>query len=532
LYRYKSYLSANLLLMETNKLHGYLHSAAFLAGVAVIAWYFNYADIAKLGPFSLHNWRQADSASLARCYYENGMHFFQPKVHHVLGGANAAVGEFPILYYIAAGLYHIFGPHDVILRLLVFGCFTAGLWAWSKILLRWVGDWRISLTLPWAFYGSPLLAFYGFNFLPNPAGLGLALVGLYGLLRYWEQPGRGRLIFAGAFFLAAALIKVSLLVVPLAAVAAAKWFYFFAKGDRAKYFPDKSVFWNWMGAVTVILVATAAWYLWASHYNKTNHSGLLMTYIMPIWKMPKAEIERYAYEIYMWYHSIYFNKFTILAFLALLPAVLVMPRQFPRPAYAFTVFVLLGSLAFLVLFYNQILVHHYYIIDIMPLVMAVFSLTVWKLKNWLPSRLSTRLLGIALSIFALVSISYGKKHLSDYYGNDQYIAPFNRSFTKQKELHAFMAEKGLTYDSTLAIVVPDLTPNVNLYYLNVKGWATRPDEPFSNTDLERYALWRGTTLVVSDTAYLSRPDMEKWLAHPIGVFDGTIYFYDIRPYWE
>lgn len=529
--RRKPYLSANFTFMETKKLAGYLHSAAFLAGIALIAWYYNYADIAQLGPFSLHNWRQADSASLARCYYENGMHFFQPKVHHVLGGNNAAVGEFPILYYIAAALYHIFGPHDVILRLVVFGCFTAGMWAWSKMLLQWTGNWAASWLLPWAFYGSPLLAFYGFNFLPNPAGLGLALVGAYGLMRYWEQPGRGRLIFAGAFFLLAALIKVSTLVVPLAAMAAAKWLFFTSKSGREKYFPDRTALWSFLAGGAVIVLLSAAWYLWANHYNKSNHSGLLMTYIMPIWKMPKEEIMRYGREIYLWYHSIYFSKAGIWAFLALLPAVLVLPRQFPRPVYAFAWFMLLGSAAFLLLFYNQILVHHYYVIDIMPLAILVFSMAAWWLKNKLPAKAGAVILPLVLAAFALSSLAYGKKHLEDYYGNDHYIAPFNRSFLKKNELHAFMAEKGITYDSSLSVVVPDLTPNVNLYYLNLKGWATRPDESFSNADLERYAQWRATTLVISDSTYLSRPDMDKWLAHPLGVFDETIYFFDIKPYW-
>ena len=517
--------------MDTNKLSGYLHSAAFLAGVALIAWFYNYADIAQLGPFSLHNWRQADSASIARCYYENGMHFFQPKVHHVLAGANAAVGEFPILYYITAALYHVFGPHDVILRLLVFGCFTAGMLAWSKILLQWVGNWTASLALPWAFYGSPLLAFYGFNFLPNPAGLGLVFVGAWGLMRYWQRPGWGRLIFAGAFFLMAALIKVSTLVVPLAAMAAAKWFYFIVKGGREKYFPDKTALWRLLAAGAVIVALTAAWYLWANNYNKTNQSGLLMTYIMPIWKMPGAEIARYAREIYLWYHSIYFSKAGLWAFLALLPVVLAMPRQFPRPVYVFAWFTFLGSGAFLLLFYNQILVHHYYIIDIMPLAMLVFSMAAWWMKKKLSPKVGAVVLPVMLAAFALSSLAYGKKHLEDYYANDKFIAPFNRSFLKTKELQAFLEERGLSYNSTLAVTVPDQTPNVNLYCLNLKGWHIQPWENFSDADLERYAQWRATTLVISDSTYLSRPDMDKWLAYPLGVFDGTIYFYDVKPYW-
>jgi len=518
--------------MNEHTLRGYFHSAAFFAGVAFIAWVYEYAGLSEYGPFSLHSWRQADGASLALCYFENGMNFFEPKVHHVLGGNNAAVGEFPILYYIAAIGYHVWGPEDVLLRLLVFACFTAGMWAWSKILWKWLDSRTISLALPWAFYGSPLLAFYGYNYLPNPAALGLTILGIYGLLKYFEKPDTPRLVFATSFLLLGALLKVSMLTYTIAALATAGWLFLIPPGGKSRYFPDRSVFWNWIIAASLIIVGAAAWYLWAMNYNKTNHSGLLMTTILPIWDMPKEEIIRYAKEIYLWYHKIYFPSWTLIAFLVLIPLIGAFHKHFPRPVLVFATFVLLGSIAFLLLFYNQILVHHYYIIDVMPAMMVVFSMAWWWMQQRKPAKLHLPLLPLAAMCVFAILINYGNKHISDYYKNSDYIPGFNRSLMKKEGLRRFMAEKGLSYDSTLMVTVPDVTPNVNLYYLNAKGWNTRPDEQLADSDLERYALWRATTLAVTDTSYLSRPEMARWFAHPIGTFDGSIHFFDIRPYWK
>ncbi len=518
--------------MRQKYLPSLLHSVAFFAGVAFIAWVYEYAGLNHYGPFSLHSWRQADGASLARCYYENGMDFFQPAVHHVLGGDNAAVGEFPLLYYLAAIGYHLWGPHDVILRLLVFGCFTAGMWAWSRILWKWTGNSIVALALPWAFYGSPLLAFYGFNFLPNPAALGLTTLGMYGLWKYFEHPDAPKLVFATTFLLLGALLKVSMLTYTLAAMATAVWLFVITPGGKSRYFPDKTVFWNWMVAGGLIIIGAAAWYLWAMNYNRTHHSGLLMTTILPIWNMPKEEILRFAREIYLWYHEIYFPSWMLIAFLVLIPLIGLVHRHFPRPAVIFAVFVLLGAIAFLILFYNQILVHHYYIIDVMPALMVVFSMAWRWLQQRKPTRIHLPLIPIAAIGLALVLLSYGNTHMADYYGNPQYTPGFNRSLMKTEALSRFMAEKALSYDSTLMVTVPDVTPNVNLYYLNTKGWNTRPDEQLGDADLERYALWRATTLAVTDTAWLSRPEMARWLAHPIGIFDDSVYFFDIRPHWK
>ena len=44
----------------------------FLFGLLGAVWYINYADFVDLPPQSVHQWRQADCASMASLYYLAG----------------------------------------------------------------------------------------------------------------------------------------------------------------------------------------------------------------------------------------------------------------------------------------------------------------------------------------------------------------------------------------------------------------------------------------------------------------------------
>ena len=65
--------------------HRLVHAALFVALLGALVWIYDYAAVARVGPISVHAWRQADAASLALNYYEHGMRFFEPRVHNVLG---------------------------------------------------------------------------------------------------------------------------------------------------------------------------------------------------------------------------------------------------------------------------------------------------------------------------------------------------------------------------------------------------------------------------------------------------------------
>ncbi|MBK8705849.1 MAG: hypothetical protein IPN33_21375 [Saprospiraceae bacterium] len=68
------------------------------------------------------------------------MHFFEPGVHNLVAGNGKTVAEFPIIYYIGAIFYALFGDHHVWLRLLNSLLFFAGLYALYRVLHGVLGD--------------------------------------------------------------------------------------------------------------------------------------------------------------------------------------------------------------------------------------------------------------------------------------------------------------------------------------------------------------------------------------------------------
>jgi hypothetical protein len=506
-----------------------IYSLFFILGVVLIVQLFDLGQISQYGPVSLHRWRQSDCTSIARCYYESGMHFFQPKVHHMIGGDNAAVSEFPIMYYAAAAFYHLWGPKDVILRWLDFLVLLLGLYAVARLLLDLFQNWLFSYSGSFLLLGSPIVAFYGFNYMPNTVGLGFTLAGIYAYYRWVRTSGSHWQGLTTLLFALGGLIKVTSLIPLLAIFATAVFFLIFSRREVEwrQYFPSLP---RLFASFVIVLGLVAAWYLWAKYYNTVHNSWLLTTSFKPIWAMDQTEISYTYREIRHRYHDLYFHPYTLAAFLVVVPVLLGCFRWVPRPVYVFYVFMLLGSTAFLALFYGQILVHHYYIIDIMPVFLLSFMLLPvvvrWKKQEMFDAWwFQLLLLG-----FMIFNVNYGRQSMHLYYNEEwrdpQSIPP---SLFKQEELQTFLREKGITYEKDLVLCAPDFTPNNLLYYFNLRGWSEFPDSDLSIYDVKQSAANGAHYLIIADTSYLSIPELQEVYQDPVGVFDNAIYFFDIQP---
>ena len=116
---------------KLNQYADHWRSLVFLVILASMSLAYSYQEILFKRPQSVHYWRQADCASLALNYYQHGMNFFEPQTHNLTsnGGksGNTCTSEVPLLYYSVAVLYHLFGYHEYIYRLLNTLLFFTGL---------------------------------------------------------------------------------------------------------------------------------------------------------------------------------------------------------------------------------------------------------------------------------------------------------------------------------------------------------------------------------------------------------------------
>ena len=63
-------------------------------------------------------WRQSDTATIARNFAENGMQLFFPQINWGGAGPGYVETEFPLMPWLSAALYLVFGEHAWLGRLL------------------------------------------------------------------------------------------------------------------------------------------------------------------------------------------------------------------------------------------------------------------------------------------------------------------------------------------------------------------------------------------------------------------------------
>ena len=232
----------------TNQQLNYL----FLFVLFLVIILYNYVEHFFDLPKGNHTWRQTDCASLALNYYQDGLNPFKPRIHHILSDSGYGVGEFPILYYITALLYKIFGVHEGIFRVLNLSIFCSGLFALYLLIRDYTKNIYIAFVLPLMIWSSPVLGFYSFNFLSNAPALGLGLIGLYNFFRYYEHQQQRYLNLSVGFFLFAGLLKITALIpfVAIFAIFGLEFLGIMKFGKSGKLFPNK---WKALATLSVTI---------------------------------------------------------------------------------------------------------------------------------------------------------------------------------------------------------------------------------------------------------------------------------------
>ncbi|HEV3243927.1 MAG TPA: glycosyltransferase family 39 protein [Chthoniobacterales bacterium] len=134
------------------------------------------------------SWRQSDVAAIARNYFQVGFHFAHPQIDWA-GDTPGYVGtEFPILPFVAAICYKIFGVHEWVGRIQAVILFAVSLLFFFLLVRKIFGE----IAAVWAllFYSfAPLGIMAGRCFMPDMPSLALSIIGLYFFQRWIDEAG-------------------------------------------------------------------------------------------------------------------------------------------------------------------------------------------------------------------------------------------------------------------------------------------------------------------------------------------------------
>lgn len=442
-----------------------------------------YNNLLSTGPMSIHAWRQSDSYSFALTYFYENNKLLEPSILFVgENGHGKAVSEFPVIYYITAKIWKITGVTPAILKFINFILLLTGLFHLALLSKKILKDNFWSMFVVLFLFSSPIIGYYGFNFIPNIPAFGLALTGLYYLFEFATTENTKKLVYFTLLFILAALIKVTSLLSLLGAVFVVFTYYMSELRKKRAALMKLSV------AVIVVFFSYWRWYIFSTTYNRNNLQGIFNQSTIPIWNVDKARISEILDKFYFNVFPQYFNEFAFYVLLLSLALILVL-RKFMNPfARRASLIYFLALVSFLLLFFEGIDVHDYFLTNTLifiPAVVITLLMSFTKLSPTLFKSIKIKMVGVIILALLLnhnmittrshynphdklvVNNLPLKKRAGDFWKyNHHMLLHFDNQYNG---INKYMKEIGLTYNDKV-ISVGDQTPNKTLSLMELRGF--------------------------------------------------------------
>lgn len=421
-------------------------------------------------PRGIHEWAQADRLALAISFYDHGMHFFRPQTLN-LGSVDGVVGvEFPLIPYLAALGAKLTGRESIVVWFRSLNVVLAGLGGFYLFRLVFERTRQFAAALlPGVFLAtSPVFAYYAGNFLPDPVGASLALVGAYYFLGFGRVPRFGHLVAAIGLFTLATLIKTSAGIYLVAALGTVLlWSYLHPSLLTLR---QKLVFIVMAASSLGVVVGYA---LFNRYLNDQYHSNLFLAQVMPI-ETPQ-QYEAIMTRIQLLWQFEYFTAVQYGVLVASLVVCLVGLYWMVRTEWLWLSQLALASLGgwlFFRLMGTQFLDHDYYVLaPFWPGLALLVALATVQAANWRLVPVLARHVVFGIGVAALLIPGFRQqrarlaepyKHFSDYY-------------TYHWMEGGAAAIAAYVPPSDHLLVLGEMAPNLALVYFDRRGLAWQPD---------------------------------------------------------
>lgn len=437
-------------------------------------FYVDHEDVFFKKAYGIHFMRQTDGLAFASNYDNNSLNFFEPELYNLKNDEGKAACEFPIIYYLTAIAYKIFGKHYFILKLIHLLTLYVGLLHLFKMSEMLIKDKLLSLILILIPFTSTVFNYYSFNYLPDAPALGFVLSGSYFAIKFNEHKDQKSILYSFMFFSLAGLLKATYFIIPIALFCSALFDFFIVKN---KSFPIKKVSAYFFGSILSIL----AWNIYIVKYNEYYNSYSFNTGILPIWNISSDE-QRIVWDHMTdwWYFDYFAKKAWIILTVSAVANVLLLVFKKSKLAF-FNLIVAIGSLCYIVLFYSQFKDHDYYMLCVFPLFLSTILVAFKEIKQlkWY-FRFTIKSI-LVVFLFLGVKESKGKIKKRHYMEYDMYSKGGIITGNYEDDILKLNLPK-----EAKIISVTDFSQNGSLLYLNRKGWLIPSDHDYSEKRIQSY----------------------------------------------
>jgi hypothetical protein len=248
------------------------------------------------------------------------------------------------------------------------------------------------------------------------------------------------------------------------------------------------------------LLLIAGWYLYLIYYNNINHVVSFLTTAMPIWKLSNEKISIvWDYIRHYWYYLYYYpTSFHVM--MAILAIGLFLIKKSNKTILVFTTLTFLGSVGYIILFFNQFKDHDYYFLTLIPTIIFLVTNSFIAIKNKYPKPVNSWISKLILITIVVLSLNFGREKLANRYATPDIIySPIGIQLNGGEH---YLKRNNIQPSETV-IVIKDNTRNGSLYFLNRRGWTfadttelAKSSAIFSQSD---YLILTDTTLIYNTT---------------------------------
>ena len=502
----------------------------FLLVLAAVGFLYNYHQIMFLKPVGIHQWRSCVSAAFPVNLARGGS-FFATQTNALIANdctTDVTVVEFPLIYLIISVFYRIFGVHEFWFRFVQTVIGFMGLVYLFRLSFHFTRNWFAAAFVPLVIFTSPIYAFYLSGFIPDAVALSLTFGGFWYFLRFSENGRRRTWLLSMLFFLLAGLTKTSSLLpyLGIGSVALLEMLRRRRGGEASSLFTFNRFT---ILSFVSILVFIFAWYLYAALHYKAHpaYGGSVSgVTLRPIWRLDSEAITATAQGILYWfkrgeYHATWFLWTSLGVFIFNL----FQPRRADPFLYRLSIMVVLGALAFSMLFFRSLRNHDYYLINnlfiLVPVYLTFFTILSARLPRLYQSPWSGLVL-VAAAVFLVMNCSR-VMHFR-YSERDLYFVSSSRTL-EMYDIAGYLDEIGVPRDARVHCY-PDQSINISLYLCDRKGLTNY--SPMRHLNLEERLAWcreRGFDyLILGSREDFADEDLETILHQRVGIMGDTEIF--------
>lgn len=468
----------------------FLSIGILLIAILAISIFYQYPAMLDMLPQGAHLWRQADCMAMTQNYQQFHLSFLQPATYNLQSTNGNVVGEFPIFYFIAAQ----FKNAVFALRLIHSIIFIVGIVATYFIAFYFIQRRLLSIFCSILIFTSPLLVFYGNNFLSDIPALSFAFIGWAILLNAYKKENYLAVIIAFLCFAFATLLKASEAI----HFAIAFVFIISTRKINLKSFTPFLLF-----------LIPICWYSYAKSYNLQNHDSYYFLSIFPIWKLSFNEI---GLGIWRMFISNSYNYFWHPTSIILIFSIYFLAKNNKKLGKELIILILSSFLLvtlYILFFYQKMIGHEYYYIPFF--VFVLFGIIgLFKVYNIYHSENVFGHTFIFLCL--LVNIIYCRNIVAE-----KLKIPLYNGYLASDEMQLFL-EKNNVQSNNSILSLPDDSPNKTLYLLKRKGYSE-----YNNyeTILKNK---KAEFLLVEFNFAQQHQDLKPYLNDSLGNFNGFILY--------